>query len=163
MLSIYRCQEVNMLYLLSNLIDTPPSHARTITLFQRPTFMHHTGSTLRIICFFGAGLEKEKWATFFTLTSILCTHKGLHIPVQKQLLIIEAFCLCVRCFDKERGSIHHYEWRETLYYTSAFSATVSAAGSLALRRWWFLVYDTLGWKENPSCMCTYLKKSWCSV
>lgn len=72
---------------------------------------------------------------------MLSAHKGLHIPSQKQLLIIKAFCLhALCCFDKERGTIHHCEWMDTpqmytVVYFSVFSHSQCS---------WIFGFETVG-------------------
>lgn len=141
-------------------------HSDTVAPSHYSGDTHHHASPWQHIkpyVLYEEGLQREKWAKYLTLTEILCTHKGLHIPAQKQLLIIKAFCLCVLCcFDKERGTIHHCEWRETPWIFTVLCFSIFRYS----QRCWIFGFETVvicalwfmilwAWKTNLSCMCKY--------
>lgn len=92
---------------------------------------------------------------------MLCTHRGLHIPTQKQLLTIKAvLSLCALLFW-QRGWDHSSLWmeRDTVYFQRTVLQHIqppSVLLNLWLQHWWFVVYDLwffgLRKQTYPACV-----------
>lgn len=127
-------------------------------ILQTPTFMHHLGSTLSLRCFVSWDYEGKSEPNI-SCWQKYSAHTKVYIFQLKNNYSSSNPCVfaCFVVLTKRGGTIHHYEWKESLYFQciSAYSATVSTAGSLAFRRWWFAVYDlwffVLGKQIFPAC------------
>lgn len=120
-------------------------------ILRTPTVMHHLGSALSCICFMKRDYEGKSEPNISPWQKYSAHTKVYIFLLKKQLLIIKAFCLRVLCFDKERGSIHHYEWRDTVWI---FTVLYLSIFSHSQRCWifgdlWFMIYDSLALENKP--------------
>lgn len=118
-----------------------------------PTFMHHVGSTLSLMRFMKRAYKGKSEPNISRWREMLCTHTKVYIfPLKNNYSLSRPFVS--GRFDKARGTIHHYEWKETLWIFSVLYFSIFR--SLALRRWWFVVYDLwffgLGKQTCPACV-----------
>lgn len=143
-------------------------------ILRTPTVMHHPGSTLSLICFMKRDYKGKsepnisRWQKYSAHTKVYIFLLKNNYSSSKPF-VSACFVLTKRGgpFITMNGG-RHCEFSR--YCTSAYSATVNAAGSLALRRWWFVVYDLwffgLGKQTCPACVNISLRrknKSCCSL
>lgn len=92
---------------------------------------------------------------------MLCTHTKVYIfPLKNNYSPSRPFVS--GRFDKARGTIHHYEWKETLWIFSALYFSIFSHS----QRCWIFGFETVvicslwfmilwAWKTNLSSMCKY--------
>ena len=123
-----------------------------------PTSMHHLGSTLSLMCFMKRDYKGKsepnisRWQKYSAHTKVYIFRLKNNYSSSKPFV-----SACFVVLTKRGGPFITMNGGRRCefspYCTSAYSAaTVSpAAGSLAVRRWWFVVYDLwfLGHGNKP--------------
>lgn len=126
-----------------------------------PNFMHHVGSTLSLMCFMKRAYKGKSEPNISHWREMLCTHTKVYIFLLKNNYSPSRPFVSGR-FDKARMTIHHNEWKETLWifsvlYFSIFSHSqrcwIFGFEKVVICNLWFMIF--WAWKTNLSCMCKY--------
>lgn len=131
-------------------------------ILQTPTFMHHRGSTLSLMWFMKRDYKGKSeanishWQKYAAYTKVIFQLKNNYSSSKPFV------SMCFVVLTKRRGPFitmnggRHCGF--LLYYTSAYSATVSAAwifgfDTVVICGVWFMILWAR--KTNLSCMCKY--------
>ncbi len=119
---------------------------RCHVILGTPTFMHHLGSTLSLMCYMKRDYKGKSEPNISHWQKYSAHTKVYIFQLKNNYSSSEPFvCACFVVLTKRGGPFITMNGGRrcefSLYCTSAYSATVSVAGSLALKRWWFVVCD----------------------